>query len=141
LSFGLRTNTKLPNYTYTTLLVTIHEIELAEVDFILCKQIQQCCRLSCFTLYDSHTLFGPLNSITDKMAQAAQSSSSNKQVPNTDLISSVSVKLSNDSEVITGLSKMSVALTELLMVWERKRGRKAEKWKLETKIISIEGNQ
>lgn len=75
------------------------------------------------------------------MAQAAQSSSSNKQVPNTDLISSVSVKLSNDSEVITGLSKMSVALTELLMVWERKRGRKAEKWKLETKIISIEGNQ
>jgi len=75
------------------------------------------------------------------MAQAAQSSSSNKQVPNIDLISSASVKVSYDSEVITGLGKMSVALTELLMVWERRRGRRAEKWKLETEIISIEGNQ
>ena len=131
----------MPNHTYTTLLVTIHEIELAEVDFILCKQIQQCCRLSCFTLCVSPTLFGPVNSINDKMAQAAQSSSSNKQVPNIDLISSASVKVSYDSEVITGLGKMSVALTELLMVWERRRGRRAEKWKLETEIISIEGNQ
>jgi hypothetical protein len=36
---------------------------------------------------------------------------------------------------------MSVALTELMMVWGRKRGRRAEKWKWETEMISIEGNQ
>jgi hypothetical protein len=50
-------------------------------------------------------------------------------------------KVSYDSEVITGLGRMSVTLTELMMVWERKRGRRTEKWKLETEMISIEGNQ
>jgi len=43
--------------------------------------------------------------------------------------------------VITGLGKMSVALTELMLVWERKRDRRAEKWKMETGMISIEGSQ
>jgi len=36
---------------------------------------------------------------------------------------------------------MSAALTELMVVWERKRGRRVEKWKLEIEMIPIEGNQ